>query len=285
MRIYLATLTSNHIYIESPTRIRNGFVSYFYMRNSKSDRINHVLTKVRRLVSENLVCDSGAHSFFAEVPSAGCSASGKIKRSQNEYTPNEYFDRYIMFLKQYHSYLDYFVELDIGELVGQDVVEGWRERLKGAGLFHKCIMCYHPSIMDIDYLRTMCRDSESRYLAVEGDRPLQRTGRLNYTELIKATMEEGCKLHGFAMTKPDALEAYPFYSVDSSSWNAVLQYGRTIGRRESRDQTKALRKFDQGWSRTDRGKRVLSTLEVEAWSDYEDYLTRLWRKRGVVWED
>jgi hypothetical protein len=281
MRIYLATLSATYIYVEPPTKVRNGFVSYFILRNSKSGRINRLLPKVRDLVTGYLVCDSGAHSFFSEMPSSGCSASGQIKRSRNEYTPNEYFNRYLKFLKRYHSYFDYFVELDIGELVGQDVVEGWRERIKEAGIFHKCISCYHSSIMDIDYLRAMCRESTSKYLAVEGDRPLQRTGRLNYTKLIKVTMEEGCRLHGFAMTKTDALKVYPFYSVDSSSWNAILKYGKSF----CRDRSKPLQKFDLSYMRTDRGKRVMATQEVKAWTDYEDYLTRLWARRGVVWDD
>lgn len=279
-------MISNYKYLlATGTKATNTFISFYILRNSKHPRIDRVLRGVRQCTEPlgYMTCDSGAHSFFAEVPSAGLSASGHFKKSQTEQSPEVYFENYLRFLKQYHSRLDYFVELDIGELIGQDKVEAWRDRFKAEGLFRQCILCYHPSIMDLDYFRQMCRDSESKYIAVEGDRPKQRTGRLDYGTLIKIAREEGCKLHGFAMTKLDALERFPFYSVDSSSWKSLIHWGRSVLRAPK--SSKQALAYERDFARTKEGKHALCAQEVRAWADYEDYITRLWRRRGVTWED
>lgn len=282
MKIYLAALEGQMLYLY-PTglKVRNGFISYYTFSGRNPALVHEKVKKIREVVTATLVTDSGAHSFFAEKPEAGLSASGHSRKSKYNYSPEDYFAKYLDFVKRNNAELDYFVELDIGELVGQEQVEKWREVLKSEGLYQKCITCYHPSIMDLDYFEYMCKHSESKYLAVEGDRPMQRKGRLDYTTLIKLARKHSCKLHGFAMTKPDALSTFPFYSVDSSSWNAFIVWGKSGLIKKD----KLVKKIDQLAVRKERGRTRLYREEIAAWTELEDYYTALWKRRGIDYGD
>jgi len=283
MKIFLATMESQCSYLSRASiKARNAFISFYtFSRFRDKARLVKVLYNVRSIVTGLITCDSGAHTFFAEVPEKGFSASGHNKKTKTKMGIDEYFEKYLQFLKEFGQYLDYFVELDIGEIVGQEKVEGWREVLKKEGLFKKCITCYHPSIMNLDYFEKMCKESESRYVAVEGDRPMQRRGRLDYTTLIKIARKNNCKIHGFAMTKPDALSMFPFFSVDSSSWNAIMVYGKS-GIRKTYGKT---RDFESVYIKTYEGRGHLLLKEIEAWNKMEDFYTNLWKIRGVEWLD
>jgi len=262
-------------------KARNAFISFYQVYNSRNDnKIIEKVTSVRNIVTGLLICDSGAHTFFAEVPEKGFSASGHNKKTKTKMGAEDYFKKYLHFLKNNMDKINYFVELDIGEITGQAKVEEWREVLKKEGLFKKCITCYHPSIMNLDYFEKMCVESESKYLAVEGDRPMQRKGRLDYTTLIKIARKHGCRVHGFAMTKPSALQTFPFFSVDSSSWNAVVVYGKSSRRKMSKE----MEKFESATARTLVGRGLLLKKEIEAWNKMEDYYTNLWKLRGIDWE-
>ena len=280
MRIFLATLENKYKYFERGNfKVRNAFISFYYFKSMDSEQTSEMVSSVRELATGLLVCDSGAHSFFAEVAEKGFSASGHRKTTKTKMTPDEYFIKYIDFVIEQKHNLDYYVELDIGEIIGQDKVEKWRKILKEKGLFNKCITCYHPSIMSLDYFDKMCKESESKYVAVEGDRPLQRVGRLDYTTLIKIARKNNCKIHGFAMTKKSALKTFPFYSVDSSSWNAIWLYGKSCLRKTD----KKVGSFEKQYVSTYNGISHLFAKEVEAWNKLEDEMTTLWKIRGVIW--
>ena len=108
---------------------------------------------------------------------------------------------------------------------------------------------------------------------------MQRRGRLDYTTLIKIANKYDCRVHGFAMTKLKALKTFPFYSVDSSSWNAIMVYGTSTIRKAQ----KAEGIFEGYYARTPKGRTYLIQKEIEAWNKREDFLTKLWESRGVKW--
>ena len=283
MRIYLAGLECYFSYLEEANvKVRNSFISFYAMHKANSEILLRNVQRARQLSQGKIVCDSGAHSFFSENPLAGASASGHRKSTKTITTPDDYFELYKNFMHIAEPYVDYFVELDIGELVTQKKVEAWRKMLEREGLIDRIIKVYHPAVMSWAEFEETCRLSESKYVAVEGDRPLQRKSRLDYTRAIKIARAHDCKIHGFAMTKKNALDMYPFYSVDSSSWAAFIVWGSSS---IVRDKSKHLKEIDSHRARTPEGRKHLYAQEVAAWLEREDYYTRLWEKRGVFWTE
>ena len=135
MRIYLAACEDRTILKMLPQGlgVESGFFSYYYLRGKP----NAIMREARKYV-ENITIDSGAHSFFAEQ-GTGLAAAHIGKKSVTKETPDEYFRVYLKWVKDNYDYFDNFVELDIGELVGQEKVLQWRELFKKTGVYDKCI--------------------------------------------------------------------------------------------------------------------------------------------------
>jgi len=298
MRIYLAGVEQH----DSDNGLKdnlftNVFCSYYYLRDKKWERIEHVFNH-----TDSIIVDSGAHSFFSEVdeadPTAGMSASVVRKKKKTKVTPDEYFDGYIKWLEAWHEKFDYFVELDIGELVGQEKVLGWRNRLAEKGLMHKCITVYHPKVITYDEYLKELDNSVSRYIALEGDRRSRK--RLPYRQLIQPAFERGVKVHGFALVKPKLLTDAPFYSVDSSSWKAGSRFGCLMGNCGG-DALKSvklnelnnnmikllgrvtnLKDIHHTTKQLQRDKRY--EISIKAYKLLQEYFTELWEVRGIDWE-
>ena len=89
------------------------------------------------------------------------------------------------------------------------------------------------------------------------------------------------------------LKLFPFYSVDSTSWLGGSKRGEIyhltprgeMKMMSYRDKSKATYKTI-GFN-DDNDKRWMSRVIHNAieWQKAEKYLTELWSKRGVVWED
>lgn len=293
MKIFLAGAeASDNFEIIERGGIKNAFLSYYYLRKNSSEER---LAFYRKNIG-TIIVDSGAHTFFAENHELGLSTGVLKKKTKTKQSPESYFEDYKKWVKKYFQYFDYFVELDIGELVGQKKVLAWREELKALGLYKKCITVYHPDVMSWDdYIATL-EDSQSKYVALEGDRS-KRT-RLPYVKLIKECYDRGIKVHGFAMTKGNVLEKYPFYSADSTSWRAGCQYGcakvPTINGLENvryTDQRAMMRvKAVNLLDLHNYDKRYVSVIKnyeltTKAYQEWQDHFTKLWEKRGIIWKD
>ena len=241
--------------------------------------------------AKTIIVDSGAHTFFSENSDEGLTVSVHTKKTKTKETPEEYFENYLLWAKKYYDYYDYFVELDIGELVGQDVVLQWRERLKQHGIFDKCITVMHPATCTYEEYLQMLDESESKYCALEGLRAGQ--AQIPYGKYLLAAYEKGVKVHGFALTNKKIVEKYPFFSVDSSSWKAGLQYGTYA--RSVDGKSKAISFKENKWGhdmtmpglidvysdhlKTQRLARL--RLAVKSYADMQTYYTKVWKARGI----
>ena len=289
MLVYLAGVEGG-----DPQRVREhieyAFYSYYYLR--KKDTQLEGAKECHKV----LFIDSGAHSFFSEMADEGIeSASVHKKKSKTKETPQEYFDKYLEWLiKNYHR-IDYYAELDIGEIVGQETVLEWRKRLKEHNIYDKCVTVYHPKVMTWEDYIDMLEDSQSGYVALEGDRSGRK--RLNYNKLIKPAYERGIKVHGFAMTKTEVLKNYPFYSVDSTSWLQSEMYGTIPFHNDGRiqgcrykDKDKLIQKLGDLDVNIlfgeDKALRRLYTMKIgiKAYKEYEQFYTELWQKRNINWD-
>lgn len=272
--------------------IRNAFFSFYVVADKRADAVAESLVALKQGKAKVFV-DSGAHSFFTESGSGVHSATGKDRVPKKTLPPEQYFARYVKWLKRWWDHFDWFAELDIGEIVGQARVLEWRALLRQHGLWGKCVPVYHPAVMARSDFSAMLDEAESRYVAVEGIRS-GGAPRLPYKELLREAYHKKVRVHGFAMIRQSILKELPFYSVDSSSWKAAFSYGQMMVRQDDgfgmvdlSDPTALMAAgVNAGLSSVsraaiDNGKRF--SVVVDAYKGMEDHYTHLWQARGVNW--
>lgn len=291
MKVYLAAYEMQKTnYDVELDKTQNLFLTYFYL-----SRTDIALPQLKVNGHTGLITiDSGAHSFFEQK---GLSVTGNTsKQTKKTESPDEYFAKYLSWVIKNYKYFDYFVELDLQEIVGEAKVNEWRALYKEHGVFDKCITVHH-SCNSMEQFGELLNNSESKYIGIEGLRP--GAPMLPYKRLLKIAYDRKIKVHGFAFTRCPLLAQFPFYSVDSSSWTMVVRYG-------------AFQKFNNGSMKTVNCKRqdhffkhnipieMHSTIRRETKEGREDkikleytakeyikmqtYFTKLWESRGIKWQ-
>ncbi len=292
MLIFLAGLEQTepkHVGILK-SRVPNAFYSYYYMRKDKTDK---KITGVKKY-HDIVFVDSGAHTFFSEDDKLGAAGVHK-KKTKTVESHQEYFDNYVIWLKRNYEHYDYFAELDIGDIIGQKKVNEWREILKKENLYSKCVTVYHPDCMSWEDYINMLEDSQSKYVALEGDRRHRK--RLPYIKLIKECYKRNIKVHGFAMTKDNVMSKLPFYSVDSTSWKSGEMYGaipyfngtkiQNAHVKKLKDAAKAGCRFNLDLLHHENmtENRLYRLIAgINAYKEAQIYYTKLWKKRGINWK-
>lgn len=293
MKIYLAALEMTEAYGPiSQGLIENGFFSFYYMRNKTE--LPLTIEVARGCGVRNIIVDSGAHSFFVQAEDIKAATNHKSKNKVKE-TPQEYFDKYVKWLTKNWVHFDYFVELDIGEIVSQPKVMEWRAQLRDLGLYRKCLPVFHPAVMTWEDYIEMLETCESGYVGIEGIR--HPSFVLPYRKYIKEAYQRGVKIHGFAMTKRNELNEFPFYSVDSNSWKSGIMYG--AGLKIVDDDVKTIRYRNKKDFGLTGGKICVDTVFGEnkaaasemllcetskAYYWLQRYYTELWTQRQIIWK-
>lgn len=191
---------------------KNLLLSYYYLRKKKDP--SKLLDPLRKS-AQFLFLDSGAHTFFHE---AGISVVHGKKETATQESPDQYLREYIDWLKQWEHYFDGYAELDIDQIVGHDKILEWHALWKESKL-PNVVYVYHPS-QPISYWEKIC--AENKYVGIQGNLPLAR-----YIHYFKTAKQYKTKVHGFAMTKTEAMLKMPFFSVDSTSWQSGERFGIT----------------------------------------------------------
>lgn len=265
----------------------NIFCTYYYTRST--EKFLKDFNKKDGTWKGLITIDSGAHSFFSFI---GLSVSADNSQSQGEMPdPYEYFEKHLAWIKEWYDYADYFAELDLQDIVGQEQVWEWRKRYKEAGVSDKIITVHH-SMNTMDDFKRMVRESDSKYVALEG----LRGGKVNlpYMQLIRHAYENDTKVHGFALTNQKIMKKYPFYSVDSSSWTAVNRYGLIYKFEDGRMRqfkTKKEHFFEKNLSlqqasfNREKENQHFKLADAQvAFRKMEKYFGALWKKRGIDWD-
>ena len=310
MIIYLAAVENSDVRPALASGdIRHGFSSYFWLRKRQPDSAANIRVHVKRHV-----VDSGAHTFFAgshvNSGSAQLSAGSPVRNivSKQE-DPDAYFNGYLTWLVEQEPHYDHFVELDVGELVGQDKVREWRKRIVKAGLAPKCIIAYHPALQSIGSFMEEAKKWPSHYVGLQG---LRRGVHYDMLAAVRACYEGGVAAHGFAMVKQKYLKVIPYYSVDSTSFKASVIYGCALvaeggaihymrGRpTQSADVRNRIARLSiSSGIPLDFAQQVRNSFskdggvalgEVMATSaraiqQVEDHYSRLWAARGIRWDE
>lgn len=98
---------------------------------------------------------------------------------------------------------------------------------------------------------------------------------------IFALTKDRIKYHGFAATREDILKRFPLYSADSSTAIAGARYGgnflkgKYVSKKHLGKVKSPLAVIESSDERIKHG--------VKAMFELQQYMTRLWESRGVVW--
>lgn len=299
MKILLAAIESNreHAVAARKAGAKHVLTSFFYAGYRKRNYREEWLQCLRH--TKLRFIDSGAFTLRTSVLSL-VSTSGAEAAADVDY--DEFLTAYIKWLKWTQSMRlsDVWVEQDIAAITSYDWVHKQRDKIIAAGLGHGLINVWH-SDQDWDYwvylLKEARRPGRSGYVAIEGHQFNREP--LNYTRFLKEAYDRGVKVHGFRMTSAEALQKWPFYSVDSSSWMTVSSRGtyalvprtggvqQTMSAKKSTGDTSLRRSWAGVMPRTGTtfGIRLDALIKsAKAWCDAEKHFDEMWRRRGVDWD-
>lgn len=297
MRFYFACLKGRLQPIQNKKNLekvrklnpQNIFVSYWEVMSVNP----RLLIDTRAAFPDaRIIIDSGAHTFFGMTDLG--SSTGKTNKNK-KVNPEIYYRDFLEWLHKNSSLYDYFVELDISEIMGLDFVLRWRNIIAKHGLWGRCIQAWHTD-MTFEHWEAMVGSSMdgSRYVAMQGLRG--NTDMIPYNKFIKLAYQNEVRVHGFAFTSQYTCD-FAFSSVDSTTWMCTAEYGTILvldGCRVRQvhpqyGQEKFL-KLAPRFAAQNNLSRDESQLDgslisnMEKMIELERRVTDVWIARGVDWE-
>lgn len=202
---------------EKGIKLKWNLMSYYYIRKQKETLANYI-----RDNSENILIDSGAHSF---------QFGAKVNFL-------EYTKEYAEFIKKFDrpNVLGYF-EMDIENVIGFDKVLELREILEAVS--DKIIPVWHP-IRGIENFEEMCQQYAGKIVAIGGFRGTDIKDE-QFLMFLKVARKYNCRVHCLGMTRPKVLDKVPFDFTDSSSWTHQGIYGKIGNKSVSKEFSKTSR--------------------------------------------
>lgn len=87
------------------------------------------------------------------------------------------------------------------------------------------------------------------------------------------------RVHGFGMTSVDLMQAYPWYSIDSSSWIQMAAFGNVMWPREPVERSTPLKVSEKSPSKHDAGQHITTLTKIE-----QDYVLCQLESKGFTLE-
>lgn len=242
-----------------------------------------------------VMIDSGAHSFFSEE---GLSIAHSKKKKTKQTDFFEYAKNYAAWLIKYKQYIDVAVELDIDVLIGYPNVLKIRKILESSGA--PIMPVWHKSLGEAEWDNMI---AHYPYVGIGLGDAKSTKSILNigfFISKLSKAIKNKTKVHAFGMVKPNYMLRLPFYSVDSSSWNAGSRYGQLVGYdaknirivqkrvNNQKDFLKVVNHLQLDTSPTDLFQATRSyvnrdIINVQAYKKLEDIITRVWAAREIKW--
>jgi len=276
MKIYLSSAENSNnkkilAYVKEPKRL---LLSYYYMKGKSDEKIKEMVNNFLK-AGNDLMLDSGAHTFLNEIDSqtSGRKGIAQKKMTKTKETPQEYFEGYLKFLEKYHTCFSFIAELDVDVIVGYPLILKWRKRMENLGIAkEKIINVWHPTIPNgKDEWERWCKEG---YICGIGGFPSIEI----YNMLFQIANKHNARVHGFAMTKTWYMQTYPWFSVDSSSWNIGQRFGTVYYYDPA---TISVKPFHLGELRTNKGRMTMFLKTVYPKLDLEIPIHKLLKERSL----
>jgi len=242
--------------------IRRPLVSYHAIKQTNANIVRMVADK--RFQGKYFL-DSGGFSAFTQ--------GVKIN-----------IDEYIAFIRTYKDLFVCYANLD--DIRSARLTKDNQTIMEEAGL--SPLPVFHSG-EDVKILIEMCQKYD--YICLGGLVPLAKKKPVlrNWLDICYSiTTRTKTKTHLFGISGKDMLQEYPCYSADSTSAFEGSRRGSitNLFTKEKGDPRKSLKAFTtMDKSATDKQykKRVIHMMEQT--QAIEDFITKLWAHRGIVWKD
>jgi hypothetical protein len=266
MNLYFAG-GENKSWLEAIAKAKGNKSLYSFFGLTKGNTESSFLTESTK--SQKMIfLDSGAYSAYTK----GITINIK---------------EYVAFIKKYKNLLAVYANLDV--IGNEKATIKNQEYMESQGLHPLPVFHYGESW---GYLKHLVKNY--KYIAVGGLVPLSRKKQVILQHLNKcfSIIQNHCKVHGFGVTQTGILKQFPFYSVDSTAWLGGSMRAEidqfNMGEMESiKTRNKSDTTFKSVQLIDTENKKWLPRVINNAieWMKFEQFVTELWAKRGVVWND
>ena len=186
--------------------IRNFLMSYEYLKGKGYGQI-------KKYPDMHLFIDSGAYTYITNP-------------EFESYTVEQWeqqIHEYLAWARKHKDQIFAIADLDLQYLVGNEKVYEWRKKYFEPFMLETGIpVCFIYHEEGLDYWEYMCQ--RYPYVGIS----LNVDGNVDETELrnkFKIAEKHNTLIQGMASTRTGMLTQYPFYTVDSTTWNVGLKYG------------------------------------------------------------
>lgn len=264
-------------------RCRHMLQSFYYVGEKGSKWFED---RVKKYPDVRFTVDSGAHTFRTESAEyrkqfpGGNPEKGIDDRYHPKFPNLQWFEDYVRryrdWLLKHKERIDLCVNLDIDNIVGLEKQSEWDQDIFRPLERSGVPVCYvwHES-WGFDFWLKMCREHE--YVGLPG-----HLSEADYHKMLKPAIMNGCRVHGFALTKAFVIGRLAFASLDSISWKAGEMFGQTfvfegthlrVYDKNQKDQRKRFkRRWTQegvDWGELEQDKaKAITEVNAIAWRDY-----------------
>lgn len=186
--------------------IRNFLMSYEYLKGKGYGQI-------KKYPDMHLFIDSGAYTYITNP-------------EFESYTVEQWEEQiheYLNWARKHKDQIFAIADLDLQYLVGNEKVYEWRKKYFEPFMLETGIpVCFIYHEEGLDQWEYMCQ--RYPYVGIS----LNVDGNVDETELrnkFKIAEKHNTLIQGMASTRTGMLTQYPFYTVDSTTWNVGLKYG------------------------------------------------------------
>lgn len=186
--------------------IRNFLMSYEYLKGKGHGQL-------KKYPDMHLFIDSGAYTYITNPEFA-------------DYTVEQWEEQihqYLAWARKHKDQIFAIADLDLQYLVGNEKVYEWRKKYFEPFMLETGIpVCFIYHEEGLDYWEYMCK--RYPYVGIS----LNVDGNVDETDLrdkFRIAEKYNTLIQGMASTRTAMLTQYPFYTVDSTTWNVGLKYG------------------------------------------------------------
>ena len=189
--------------------IRNFLMSYEYLKGKG-------IGQLKKYPDMHLFIDSGAYTYQNDP-------------KYEEYTLEQWEEQIVEYLnwaRKHKGQIFAIADLDLQYLnsVGYEKVYEWRKKYFEPFMLETGIpVCFIYHEDGLDYWEYMCKRYPYVGLSLAIDKAENGTEQLR--EMFRIAEKHNTLTQGMASTNTAMLTQYPFYTVDSTTWNVGLKYG------------------------------------------------------------
>jgi hypothetical protein len=271
MKVIFVVNDRKHFGILKKNGVKNYLFSYAY-----SNELERRIPDLDE--TDNLIVDSGAFTMWTK---------GKEVN----------LDEYIEFCKKIKAIAKCkisFVNLDVipgsfGHKPSKEDIEkgaekGWAnyEKMTKAGLKVIHIFHQHEDFKWLDRLK-----ESSDYIGISPANDLSIQLRLNWLDKVYAHIKNEVKTHCFGLTSPRAALRYPFYSCDSSTWLMGSRFATFYKFKDGKmlSYNKKHKNLAEKFNAHTFDREAFGSQNIKALLELQEYGTKLWAKRNVLWKE